>query len=232
MTAPATRPLVAAQATAIARAYLPPSRLGNRWAYYYARAKLMSDPLYPGVAQALRDSSAPLLDLGCGVGLLAHTLRADGLAMPYRGVDIDAAKVDRATRAARNAGLCDVAFEAMDLSGRLPAHAGSVAVLDVLQYVDGNAQAAILDAAMEMLIPGAVLVIRTGLDDGGRRARVTRAADLFGRAVGWMYSKPQRYPRADALRERLDAAGLASTFTPLYGKTPFNNWRIVARRAG
>lgn len=231
MTDAATRPLNAAQATAIARAFLPDSRFGNRWAYYYARGKLASDPLYPGVADALRGTDAPLLDLGCGVGLLAHTLRAAGLTMVYRGVDIDAIKIERATRVAARAGLVDVSFEAIDLSEQLPAHEGSVALLDVLQYVDADAQIAIVDAAIAMLAPGALLVIRTGLEDGGSRARVTRFADWFGRAVGWMYSKPQRYPRADALRAQLDAAGLQSTFTPLYGNTPFNNWRVVARRS-
>jgi len=33
---------------------------------------------------------------------------------------------------------------------------------------------------------------------------------------------------AAALRARFDAAGLQSEFTPLYGNTPFNNWRVVA----
>ena len=29
---------------------------------------------------------------------------------------------------------------------------------------------------------------------------------------------------------RFDAAGLQSAFTPLYGNTPFNNWRVVASK--
>jgi hypothetical protein len=47
-----------------------------------------------------------------------------------------------------------------------------------------------------------------------------------------MNAGPQRYPDADALRARFDAAGLQAAFTPLYGKTPFNNWRVVATRPG
>src|SRR5690606_39767259 len=46
--------------------------------------KLSTDPLYPGVLRALRGSHAPVLDLGCGLGLLAHALRQDGQEMPYR----------------------------------------------------------------------------------------------------------------------------------------------------
>ena len=227
----ATRPLAAAQAREIARAFLPESRLGNRYHYFYTRAKLASDPLYPGVAEALRGTTEPVLDLGCGLGLLAHTLRADGIDLPYRGVDIDAGKIARAASVARRAGLRDVCFEAIDLSRTLPDHCGSIAILDVLQYVEPAAQTAIVDGAIAMLAPEGRLVIRTGLDDGGSRHRMTDLADRFGRLAGWMYSSPRRYPRADDLRARLDAAGLVSEFMPLYGNTPFNNWRIVARQA-
>src|SRR5690606_8912123 len=89
MTDDSVRPLDAATAKGIARAFLPQRTLGNRHDYYYTLAKLRTDPLYPGVLAALRGSRAPLLDLGCGLGLLAHALRGDGQAMPYLGVDID-----------------------------------------------------------------------------------------------------------------------------------------------
>ena len=32
------------------------------------------------------------------------------------------------------------------------------------------------------------------------------------------------------LRALLEGAGLATTFAPLYGNTPFNNWLVVAER--
>jgi 2-polyprenyl-3-methyl-5-hydroxy-6-metoxy-1,4-benzoquinol methylase len=225
-----TRPLDAATARSIARAFLPASRLGNRYTYYYTRGKLGSDPLYPGIADALRGTTAPLLDLGCGLGLLAHTLRATGIELPYRGVDVDAGKIATARGAATRAGLRDVAFHTVDLSRAWPRHAGSVAILDVLQYLAPEAQEATLDAAIAMLVPGARLVIRTGLDDGGSRARFTHFADLVGRLSGWMYSAPRRYPQGDALRAKLEDAGLQVEFVSLRGNTPFNNWRVVAER--
>ncbi|ATE70332.1 methyltransferase domain-containing protein [Lysobacter capsici] len=218
------------QALHIARAYLPEHPLGNRWDYYYSRAKLSSDPLYPGVSEALRDTDAPLLDLGCGLGLLAHTLYADGIRVPYRGVDSDAAKIRRAVRAAAKVGLKDARFDTMDLSRELPSHRGNVVILDVLQFIPFPAQALAIDKMIAMLTPGAKLVIRTGLDDGTGRARITRAVDLFSRALGWMNAMPRYYPDGEALRARLLAAGLQVEFTPLFGRTPFNNWRIVASK--
>ena len=227
---PARRPLPGERAHKIACAFLPDWPLGNRYHYYYAQAKLRSDPLYPGVCEALRDTRAPVLDLGCGIGLLAHALDQDGIGVRYFGVDNDARKIASARRAAARAGLLDAGFETLDLSKALPPHRGSVAILDVMQFFEPARQVAIVDALVGMLDPGAVLVIRTGLDDGSPRARITRAGDFLARGLRWMNAAPRHYPEAAMLRARFEAAGLRSEFTPLYGDTPFNNWRVVAWR--
>lgn len=226
----ATRPLSREQARAIAQAFLPDRLRDGYRDYWYSRTKLGSDPLYPGVCDALRGTTAPLLDLGCGLGLLAHALHAQGIALPYRGVDNDAGKIARARLAAARAGLDDVGFDTLDLERAYPAHRGSVVLLDVLQFIPPDAQARALDAAIAMLVPGAKLVIRTGLADGSGRARVTRAVDVMSRVLGWMNAGPSRYPDAHDLRARFDAAGLVGEFMPLYGRTPFNNWRVVATK--
>lgn len=212
-------------AQSIARHYLP-----GRFHYHYVRFKLGSDPLYAGVADALRGSSEPLLDLGCGLGLLAHTLRLHGVSLPYAGVDSDANKIALAKRAAQAAGINDVRFDVVDLSVTIPPHRGSVALLDVLQYLPADAQQRTLDSAIAMLTPGARLVIRSGLHDHSRRARFTHFTDRLARSIGWMNTAPKRYPEADALHARFTAAALEVRIEPWYGKTPFNNWRIVATR--
>ena len=225
----AGRALDGVSARRIARAFAPERWYGSRHHYFYARAKLRSDPLYPGVVAALRGTDAPLLDLGCGIGLLAHALRANGVTLPYRGIDNDRGKIARAQAAAARAGLDDIVFDAIDLADGPPTHQGSIAILDVLQFVSPGVQDAMLDAAVAMLVPGGRLVIRTGLDDGSRRAGITRGVDAFSRWLGWMNAGPRRYPDAAALKARFAAAGLRAEFTPLYGNTPFNNWRIVAQ---
>ena len=225
-----TRPFDRATATRIASAFLPVHPLGNRWDYYYTRTKLGSDPLYPGVLQALRGSAAPLLDLGCGLGLLAHALRLDGQTLAYRGVDNDVAKIERARNVAGKSGLADTRFEVVDLAKGPPIHQGSVAILDVLQYLDAAAQQALIDEVIGMLTPGARLVIRTALGDDSRRGQTSRVTDRLANLIGWMQSRPKCYPDADAMRSQLAEAGLQTTFSPLYGNTPFNNWLIVATK--
>lgn len=226
----ATQPFDRDTCLRIARAFLPVHPLGNRWDYYYTRGKLGSDPLYPGVLEALRGSHAPVLDLGCGLGLLAHALRQDGQAMDYRGVDNDAAKIRRAKLVAARAPLGGVKFDLVDLSEGPPSHHGSVCILDVLQYLDHEAQRQVVADAIAMLAPGARLVIRTALVDGSHRGTATRITDLLANMIGWMQSRPKCYPDADALRKPLEAAGLVADFAPLYGNTPFNNWLIVATK--
>jgi len=221
----------ARDARTIARAFAPRHPWGNRWDYCYVLSKLRSDPLYPGVLDALRGSSAPLLDMGCGLGLLAHALRHDGQALPYRGVDNDAAKIRRAAGVARRAGLAASDFEVMDLATTLPAHRGSVAILDVLQYLPAEAQSALLRRAAAMLDGDGRLVLRMALADDSRRGRISRIGDRAANWIGWMQFRPRHYPDAATLRALLEQAGLQVSLAPLYGNTPFNNWLLVARRA-
>lgn len=207
----------------IARAFLP-----DRWLYWYTRSKLGSDPLYGGVAGALRGCSAPLLDIGCGVGLLAHTLAAWGLKVDYTGLDNDAGKIAQGQSALERAGLDRARLMASDATAELPAHHGSVAILDVLQFLPPEAQSPLLAAAAARVSPEGRLVIRTGLADGNWRSHVTRGVDVLSRSLRWMNAGPTRYPGRDGLSAELSALGLSSTFSPLWGGTPFNNWLVVA----
>lgn len=224
------KPYPADEAQAIAQAFLPTRWYGNRHDYYYTLIKLRTDPLYPGVLAALRGTRAPLLDLGCGLGLLAHALHRDGQTLRYHGVDIDADKIRRAPQIAIRANLPAPRFDVLDLGEGLPTHNGSVAILDVLQYLDHDRQRALLASVIEMVGHDAKLVIRSGLRDDSRRSRTTRLADRFANLTGWMQERARTYPTRDGLLNQLQAAGLHTTFQPLYGNTPFNNWLIVAQR--
>lgn len=222
------RPLDGARSRTIARAFAPRRLLGNRHDFFYTLIKLRSDPLYPGVLAALRGTRAPVLDLGCGLGLLAHALRQDGQMMAYRGVDIDADKISRGARVAADVGLRDVRLEVMDVGTETPDHSGSVTILDVLQFLQPAEQHALLVKVAAMIAPRGRLVIRTGLQDESGRSRTSRVSDRFANLVGWMQERPRSYPTADGLRRSLEGAGLQVSLAPLYGSTPFNNWLLVA----
>ena len=220
-----------ASARDIARRFLDPAHLFDRNHYYYAWSKLASDPLYDGVCAALQGRDLPVLDVGCGIGLLVHRMREDGIASPYVGTDYDTRKIRHALGAQQRHALSDARFEVGDAAAGLPAHSGDVCILDVMQFLpDAAAQGQLVDALIARVAPGGKLVIRTGLDDGSTRAGITVLVDRLSALWGWMRQRPQRYPRLDELRARFDAHGMQAEFTPLHGNTPFNNWLVVATR--
>ena len=122
-------------------------------------------------------------------------------------------------------------FEVMDLATTLPEHRGSVAILDVLQYLPAEAQSALLRRAAAMLDGDGRLVLRMALADDSRRGRISRIGDRAANWIGWMQFRPRHYPDAASLRALLEQAGLRVSLAPLYGNTPFNNWLLVAHRA-
>ncbi|EMR0466219.1 class I SAM-dependent methyltransferase [Stenotrophomonas maltophilia] len=222
-------PLTAPQARLIAEAFRPAQAWGSRRDYYYTRGKLGSDPLYDGVLQHLPDDGQPVLDLGCGLGLFAHVLRQRGGTQRYLGVDVDAGKITRAKRAA--ADLHDVRFDCVDVQAPLPAQAGHVLLLDVLQYLDAGPQQALLRAASAQVARGGCLLLRTPLATGDGRDRTTRVADRLAWLIGWMGTRPRHYPDPQVLQTTLAEAGLQVTAPrPLHGRTPFNSWLLVAKR--
>lgn len=209
----------------IASSYLP-----SRYRYWYSLSKLAMDPLYDSVPAAFADNRAPILDLGCGIGLLLHCLRAGGSRSPYIGVDTDAEKIEAARLSSARGGHSDAAFEVCDLSKQFPKHEGSVALLDVLQYLPPEAQEPLISQAAQCVSSDGRLVIRTGLADDSWRSTLTRATDRFGHWVGWMKTSFKAQPSQVHLAAMLRRHGLQAEFKPLWGRTPFNNWLVVAIR--
>lgn len=212
---------------AIAASFLP-----DQYRYWYSLSKLAMDPLYEAVPEAFDDESVPLLDLGCGIGLLLHCLRAGGRKLPYVGVDTDEVKIAAARAASDRGGHSNASFLVCDLGVQFPKHEGSVALLDVLQYLPRSAQGTLLSQAAQCVSKDGRLVIRTGLADRTWRSAMTRATDRFGHFVGWMKTSFISQPSAQELSHVLQRHGLQAEFKPLWGRTPFNNWLVVARRMG
>jgi SAM-dependent methyltransferase len=209
----------------IASTYLP-----SRHRYWYSFSKLAMDPLYDAVPAAFAGDRAPILDLGCGIGLLLHCLRASGCQSSYVGVDTDVQKIEAARLASQRGGHSDAAFDVCDLSKRFPRHEGSVALLDVLQYLPPDAHEPLISQAAQCVSCDGRLVIRTGLADGSWRSTLTRATDRFGHWSGWMKTSFKAQPSAADLAAVLRRHGLQADFKPLWGRTPFNNWLVIARR--
>ena len=202
----------------------------RKWDHHYAKAKLRTDPLYPAVLQVLDGSPRPLLDVGCGIGLLAFFLRAHGHAVPIRGVDYDVRKIASAKAANVDPAWAACVFSQGDARHGLPDHLGDVTILDILQFFDREERAALLRAAAARVAGGGgVLVVRSGIRDASWRHRVTVAGDVLAKITRWMKAAPTDYPTVEEFHHVLGPFGSVEV-RPLWGATPFNNHLIVLRR--
>jgi 2-polyprenyl-3-methyl-5-hydroxy-6-metoxy-1,4-benzoquinol methylase len=202
----------------------------GHWDRRYVPAKLNSDPLYGAVHDELRGSQLPLLDLGCGLGLLAFYLRERGHDFPIHGLDYDSRKIGGARVAATKGGYDAVAFDHHDARHGLPDHSGNVTILDILQFFQPAQQETLLTLAAERVAPGGKLIIRSGLRDDSWRFKITVAGDVFAKVTFWMKAGPIHYPSASDLHRVLSPYGQVR-IEPLWGGTPFNNHRVVLERS-
>jgi len=76
----------------------------TRFLRSYVRWKIANDAVYDAV---YRRAQGPIVDIGCGAGVLAAYLRARGCDAPIAGVDHDARKIE----VARALGLRDATFK-------------------------------------------------------------------------------------------------------------------------
>ncbi len=196
----------------------------------YVAAKVKTDPLYGAVYEELRDSGMPLLDLGCGLGLLAFYLRERGLVFPIRGLDYDSRKIRAAEKVAEALSLTGISFATHDARSGLPEHSGNVSILDILQFFTPEEQERLLGLAADRVAPGGRLVIRSGLRDDSLRFKVTVAGDFIAKLSFWMKAAPTHYPEAEDFERILSPYGKVR-ISPLWGGTPFNNHLIVMEKA-
>jgi len=197
--------------------------------HYYVRSKLRTDPLYNAIHQELNDSDLPLLDLGCGLGVLAFYLREKGLTFPIHSLDYDKPKIDYANRAIPSSGFSGLSFAFHDARDGLPEHSGNVTILDILQFFTPEQQETLLQQAASSVVPGGKLVIRSCVRDDSWRFRVTILGDLLAKGTFWMKAAPTHYPTAEDFSRILSPFGNVA-ITPLWGGTPFNNHLIVLNR--
>lgn len=195
----------------------------------YVRGKLAGDPVYSATAALVAGTTLPLLDIGCGIGLLGLYLHALGHARPYLGLDHDARKIAAGQQAVQRAGLGALMSLRHADAAELPPMHGHVALLDVLHYLPAVRQPILLQEAARHLAPEGCLIIRNVLREPNWRFHATRVEEFFLRTSGWIPGGAQHYPSADELRAPLQDAGLHVRIEPLRGRTPFNSYLIVAR---
>jgi len=194
--------------------------------YHYAKAKLPLDPAFAAIVDLLRDSPLPLLDLGCGMGLLGVCLREAGYQGVITGVDVDEKKIAAAKRAlgADNAGY--TVGDALNF----PAHSGNVVMLDVLNYFTNEEQRRLLTRVADSVAPGGLAIVRSAVEEPGWRFNATRFGEWIIRASGWIPTSGWNFPKKENIERPFLEKGFTEELKPLWGLTPFNSYLFVFRR--
>jgi 2-polyprenyl-3-methyl-5-hydroxy-6-metoxy-1,4-benzoquinol methylase len=199
------------------------------WLRSYVRNKLRSDRIYPAAYHLLGRSAEPILDVGCGVGLLGFYLRERACAQPILGLDRDARKIDYGAAIAAR-GYRDVELRWHDVEAELPDFHGNVALFDVLHYLQPSRQAALLSHLAERVAPGGLLIIRDSLREMRPRYWITWLAEKFAQTISWNIHGALHFPSRASINEIFDDEEFQRESKPLWGASPFNNHIFIFRR--
>ncbi|MGZ5699207.1 MAG: class I SAM-dependent methyltransferase [Usitatibacter sp.] len=217
----------------------------DRFARHFAYGKLTGDPAFRRIlADGMLPPRVRLLDLGCGQGVLASLLAAarerhhrgewpgDWAPPPdaeaIRGIDL----VEKDLARARRANPVGALFVQGDIRDAQFGPANAVVILDVLHYIDFDAQREVLRRVRASLEHGGVLLLRVGDASDSLRFRITVAVDrIVMRARGHRLPRLWCRPLGEWIRE-LEALGFAAEPIPMSAGTPFANVLLRARYDG
>ena len=212
----------------------------------FVRGKLRYDPVYLMLHERFEGAGArTVLDLGCGRGIAlslldaargAHaarttheTSRVDGAVAvapgELRGVDRNVAAVRVAQAALGDRATIEVA----DLASYQPPDADIVLLLDVLHYLDAEAQERLLARACRALRTGGVLLVREPDASRGVRFLATRSSERC-MAILRGHLRQRFHYRTEALwLAMLRGHGLDVKRTDASRGTPFANVLLEGR---
>ncbi len=231
-------PEIGALIDAASRPYLA----AGRYAYYFARSKLTHDPVYFSVLRAgCIPDRARLLDLGCGHAVLASLLLAaqaqfesgrwpSSWAAPpsqlqLHGIESELRAVRRAETTLGNRATIRIA----DLRDAPLPEADVVVLIDVLHYLDADAQVTLLKRVAQSLRGGGLLVLRLADGSAGWRFHLGKMADRMGSLLT-ARAMPRHYHRPiDEWLHLLGSLGFAASVDSNAAVRAFANTLVWAR---
>ena len=200
----------------------------NRVLHGYAKGKTGWDPAYATVAGLLEKSTHPLLDIGCGVGLLAAYLRECGCEQQILGIEPDAAKIEVANE--RVASVYPMLEFRVGDARCLPEFSGDIVMLDVLHYMEPDVQRSVLEQISTRIGPGGRALIRTTFRDGSWRYYATMLEEAFVRVSGWICGGSCHFPTREEVTAPFHGPEWNVSVAPMWGRTPFNSHLIDVQR--
>jgi SAM-dependent methyltransferase len=231
-----------AEVRALLRSAARPYRAAGLYPYFFARGKLGYDPVFVSL---LRRGGIPdgarILDLGCGQGVLAAVLIAArrqyeagkwpmGWPAPPATTELYGIEIqERAANWARIALAGGASVQTGDLRHAKLPDADAVFILDVLHYLEPEAQQQVLEKAAHALRAGGTLYMRVADVAAGLRFGFTRVADWFPTMMRGRRVPPHHHRSLADWTAMLHNFGFAVETEPMSAGTPFANVLLTAR---
>lgn len=215
-------------------------RPAGRFACHFAYGKLTRDPAFALILRhGLLTRAGRMLDLGCGQGLIAALIEAAGArreawpedwplppsATAYLGIDVHRRDIDRAGRSVDGMAR----FVCADIRNASFAPADTIVLLDVLHYLDSDAQDDLLRRARDAFEGEGMLLLRVADESPSLRCRFTHAVDRIVMALRRHRFAPLHGRPLTAWIHTLEALDFEVTATPMPPGLPFPNVLLVAR---
>ena len=197
-----------------------PYLAAGRYAYHFARGKLRHDPVFFSLLRMGRiPDRARVLDLGCGHAVLASLMLAaqaqfeSGLwpsewAAPPSQLQLHGIESER--KAALRARIClgdRAAIHTADLRDAPLPQADVVVMIDVLHYLEADAQVSLLGRVAQSLRGGGLLILRVADISAGWRFHAGKFADRFGSLLAAQTMPKHHYRPIDEWMHLLDSVG-------------------------
>lgn len=209
-------------------------RAAGRFTEGFVRGKLRHDPVYSHLISNSNwlPRNGPVLDLGCGRGILLSLLseaRKQALIAlnDVRLCGIDLRRKDVA--AARLALGNEAEIELADVRSAAIPSPGAVVLLDLLLYLAAEEQETLLKRIAGILFDGGTLVMREADAGSGLRFRATRTAERLCALVRGDFSQRYHYRSETEWRDLLEGLGFTVETAPMSEGTPFANVLFIAR---
>lgn len=219
-----------------------PYLAAGRYAYYFVRGKLRHDPVFIALLRSKRfPDRARVLDLGCGHAILASLMLAArarheaghwpaGWAAPpsglqWHGIEWERAAAQRARITLGNR----VTIRTADLRHAPLPEADIVVLIDVLHYLEPDAQVSLLERVAQSLRGGGQLILRVADVSAGWRFYLGKTADRVG-SVLTARTMPRHYHRPiDEWLRLLDSLGFSPSVEPASAGKSFANVLVWAK---
>lgn len=232
-----TQPEIGALINAASRPYLA----AGYSTYCFVHAKLTLDPVFLALLRSGRlPDRARVLDLGCGHAALASLMFAaraqfeSGLwpvAWPAPPSQLQLHGIDAEPRVARWGNIAlghRAVIQAADLREAPLPQADVVVLIDVLHYLEPDAQISLLQRIAQSLRGGGLFILRIADSTAGWRFHFGKAADRFGSLFTPRAFVHHCHRPLNEWLQLLGTLGFETNVDPFTSRLPFANALVWA----